>query len=237
MAKFCGNCGAPLDPGARACGRCGAFVEAPPASDMQPDLSPKPVQPKKQSNQKTLQIVLLAVLAVVVIAVLVSVIRYNSPGAVAARYFKATISDSARAARMTAYDAKALALYWYDGDEDDFFETQSLWLDEDISSWRSYYKATDASAKEYLTDEYGKYKITVEVKKVKAISAKKLRSDYEYAIDELEEQAGFNADKLKSAKCVTLRVTIKGEDDTERSTCDIILVRSGLSWKVLTTSA
>ena len=175
--------------------------------------------------------------AVVVIAVLVSVIRYNSPGAVAARYFKATISDSARAARMTAYDAKALALYCYDGDEEDFFETQSLWLDEDISSWRSYYKATDASAKEYLTDEYGKYKITVEVKKVKAISAKKLRSDYEYAIDELEEQAGFNADKLKSAKCVTLRVTIKGEDDTERSTCDIILVRSGLSWKVLTTSA
>ena len=136
MAKFCGNCGAPLDPGARACGRCGAFVEAPPASDMQPDLSPKPVQPKKQSNQKTLQIVLLAVVAVVVIAVLVSVIRYNSPGAVAARYFKATISDSARAARMTAYDAKALALYWYDGDEDDFFETQSICLRKGISDGR-----------------------------------------------------------------------------------------------------
>ena len=235
MAKFCGNCGAPLDPGARACGRCGTLVEAPPAVGMQTAPSPKPAQPKKQSSQKTTLIVLLAVVAVVVIAVLVGVIRYNSPGAVAARYFKATVSDSARAARMTAYDTKALALYWYDGDEDDFFETQSEWLDENITSWRSYYKATDAAAKEYLEDEYGKYKITVEVKKVKDLSAKKLRSDYGYEIDDLENYAGFNASKLKSGKCVTLKVTIKGEDETERDTIDIVLVRSGLSWKVLTT--
>lgn len=232
MAKFCGNCGAPLDDSARVCGRCGAFVE-PPSGGGQP----RPVRytPPKQPNPKLKKIVILALIAVAVIAVVVGVIRYNSPASVAQRYFKATLTNSKLAARMTAYDTQAMSLQWYDGDEEEFFENQSDWLDEDITSWNEYYKAIDANQKERLEDEYGKYKLTIDVKKVKDISAKKIRDDYEYELDSLEDATGFDRDQIKAGKRVTLKYALKGEDGTERDTLDIILVRMGMTWKVLTT--
>ena len=135
---------------------------------------------------------------------------------------------------MRAYDEQAQMLDWYDGDEEVFFENQSNWLDEDITSWKDYYEAKDASNKEGMEDELGRYTIKTEAKKVKDVSAKKIRSDYEYWLDELEDSIGFDSDKIKEGKRVTVKLTIKGEDDTERETVDVVLVRTGLTWKVLT---
>lgn len=227
MARFCGNCGAQLDDDARVCGRCGTFVEPPPGGYT----PPKPQT--KQPDPRLKKLIPLIAAAVVVIAVLVGVIRYNSPASVAQRYLKALFTDSKRASSMLAYDEQAQMLDWYDGDEEVFFENQSNWLDEDITSWKDYYEAKDASNKEGMEDELGRYTIKTEAKKVKDVSAKKIRSDYEYWLDELEDSIGFDSDKIKAGKRVTVKLTIKGEDDTERETVDIVLVRMGLTWKVL----
>lgn len=229
MARFCGNCGAQLDDDARVCGRCGTFVEMPSGGGYTP---PKPNA--KQPDPRLKKLVPLIAAAVAVIAVLVGVSRYNSPASVAQRFLKASFTDSKRMASMLAYDKQAQMLDWYDGDEEAFFVYQSDLLDEDITSWKDYYEAKDASQKEDIENELGRYTIKTEAKKVKDVSAKKIRSDYEYQLDELEDSTGFDSDKIKAGKRVTVKLTIKGEDDTERETVDVVLVRMGLTWKVLT---
>ena len=234
MAKFCGNCGARLDDSARVCGRCGAPLGGYTPPKWDPNPNPKPHPKKSTLNPKLKKFIPLIAAAVVVIAVLVGVIRYNSPASVAQRYLKASFTDSKRASSMLAYDDQARIVSRYDGDEEVFFENQSNWLDEDITSWKDYYKAKDASNKEGMEDELGRYTIKTEARKVKDVSAKKIRSDYEYWLDELEDSADFDRDKIKEGKRVTVKLTIKGEDDTERRTVDVVLVRTGLTWKVLT---
>ena len=170
--------------------------------------------------------------AVVVVAVLLIVLIGNSgPKAVAEKYVKACLDlDVDKMDKLSAFELKEYLLdYYYDGDEEEFFEDVSEEYDEDVTSWKELSKAYKA----YLKEEYGKYKVEVDVSKVKELSAKKLESEVgEWLYEDLED-FGFDADKVKSGAEATVKVKLKGEDGKENETLTIYLAKIGGSWKVL----
>ena len=67
MGKFCGNCGAPLNPDARFCGSCGAAAEParPPVAPARGGAAPRP-KPARKSRKKGV----IAVLSLIIVAAL-----------------------------------------------------------------------------------------------------------------------------------------------------------------------
>ena len=86
----------------------------------------------------------------------------------------------------------------------------------------------------YSVEDYvGKYSKTVSVTKVRNISVKKLQDDMQSFINRLEKNGSIDADKISAAKSITVKMKIKGEEQTIRNTYDMYLVKIGMAWKVL----
>ena len=117
-------------------------------------------------------------------------------------------------------------------DEEEFFESISDWTDSDISSWSDYYKVLEDEAKEDLEDSYGKYRVSAEATKEKNMSLKKWEDEYDWEIENYEDAGCFDRDSVKAVKIVTVKVKIQGEDDIERDSGEICMVKMGLFWKV-----
>ena len=45
--------------------------------------------------------------------------------------------------------------------------------------------------------------------------------------------SGFDSDKISKGMLVTVKVKIKGEDETDRETADVYLAKIGGLWKAL----
>ena len=185
--------------------------------------------------KKSLLVPLLIIAAVVVVAICAAVffITRNSATSVAKRYVTGYYENDKLASSLWAYDYEALILLDYDGDEEVFFEAMSDEYDADITSWNEYYKATDTYFKEYWEDNYGKYKVSVEVVRSKDISVRRLLDDESDAISYLEENLNFDSDKISAAKIVTVKGKLAGEDDIMREKFEIYMVKIGLTWRVL----
>lgn len=180
---------------------------------------------------KKLAIIVTAV--VLVIAAAVVLLGRSNPASVARRYAIALFDDMKTVVKLSAYDWQKDRLADYK-DEDDFFEEMSDEYDEDISTWRSFYKAVDKKIREGFEDTQGKYKISAEVSKNRNVSLNKWLDDYSSTLKNLEKTGSFDKDKVSEAKEVTVKVKLKGEDSTKRVTADMCLVKSGGSWGVLT---
>ena len=69
--------------------------------------------------------------------------------------------------------------------------------------------------------------------RVKNISMNKLLDEEWEWIDTLERMNAFDSDTISAAKIVTVKCKIKGEDELERTTLDVFVVKTGATWKVL----
>lgn len=179
------------------------------------------------------------IIAVVLLVVIVlggaaaGVFSYFSPSSTAERFCKAFFYDSRTFFGMRAYDAQSMLLYSYDGDEEAFFEDASDDAKADIASWDDYYKALDTMHEEELTDEYGRYKVTVETTRVRDVSIKKLEEDCGKWLEKLESRGLFDRDSIQAVKEVMVKAKLTGEDETERETFEVYLVKVGFQWKVI----
>ena len=184
--------------------------------------------------KKSLLVPLLIIAAVVVVAICAAVffITRNSATSVAKRYVTGYYENDKLASSLWAYDYEALILLDYGGDEEVFFEDMSDEYDADITSWNEYYKAVDTHFKEYWEDNYGKYKVSVEVVRSKDISVRRFLDDESGAISYLEENLNFDSDKISAAKIVTVKGKLAGEDDIMRDKFEIYMVKIGLTWRV-----
>ena len=178
-------------------------------------------------NRKRTIAVILGV--IVVIGVVCGVISYNSPASVAQRFAKALFEGDYKIVNSTLVGGK----YYRFGDEDEqeWLEEQSSWYDEDFSSMSDYYNYWKPIREEKLYDYYGEYKITTRVSKEKDVRVGKLLDDDD--IVETLDALDIDEGRVKAAKLVTVKLHIDGEDDSDRWTLEVQLVRIGLAWKVI----
>ena len=94
-----------------------------------------------------------------------------------------------------------------------------------------YYNYMKTEREEELYDDYGKYKITTRVSKEKDVRVGKLLDDED--IVEILDTLDIDEGRVKAAKLVTVKFHIDGEDDSDRLTFEVQLVRIGLAWKVI----
>ena len=187
-----------------------------------------------QNRKKTLIVLAALVLLIVVVA---CAAKHNSPASVAERFTNACFGNTKAQYKLLAYDKQKLDLYYYDGDEEEYFMSMSDSYDEDIDSWNDYYKVCDEEMKNDLEDEVGyDCEVTVKVTKEKNISVDNYLDDDEYWLDWLEEAAEFDRDRISAVKEVTVKVRLKGEDDIQRETLRLMLVKAGGGWKVINVS-
>lgn len=180
----------------------------------------------RENRKKTIAVILGVI---VVIGVVCGVISYNSPASVARRYIKASFEGDYRVINSTLVGGK---YYWFgDEDEQEWLEEQSSWYDEDFSSMSDYYNYMKTERDDTLYDEYGKYKITTRVSKEKDVRVGKLLDDDD--IVETLDTLDIDEGRVKAAKLVTVKLHIDGEDDSDRLTFEVQLVRIGLAWKVI----
>lgn len=183
--------------------------------------------PKKR--KKTIAILAAAVVVIVAVILLLTA---GSAKSVAQKFAKSYGSGNVKTSvKLLAYDHEAYMLDGYD-DEEEFFESASDWTDSDISSWSDYYKALEDEAKEGLEDRYGKYRVSAEATKERNMSLKKWEDEYDREIENYEDAGCFDRDSVKAVKSVTVKVKIQSEDDIERETVEMCMVKMGLFWKV-----
>ncbi len=180
----------------------------------------------RENRKKTIAVILGVI---VVIGVVCGVISYNSPASVAQRFAKTWCVSDYKVNDSTLVGGK---YYWFgDEDEQEWLEEQSSWYDEDFSSMSDYYNYMKTECDEYLYDEYGEYKITTRVSKEKDVRVGKLLDDDD--IVETLDTLDIDEGRVKAAKLVTVKLHIDGEDDSDRCTLEVQLVRIGLAWKVI----
>ena len=176
--------------------------------------------------------VLIGIAIVLIIAVIIG-LNAISAGNVAEKFAKAAILEDHKAmGKYAAFSVEKYCVGDY-GDEEEFYEDMSDEYDEDISSWSDFCKIAREYAQEYLEDFYGDFKLTFEATKVKDMSIKKLSSECEYRIEALEERSDFDIDDYSKAKVVTVKAKIDGDDDKDKGSCDVYLVKDGITWKVV----
>ena len=170
--------------------------------------------------------------SILLIAGAIFVLVFNSPANVAERYMKAVCSSDLRTRyALAAYDAQQYAMG--DQSEEEYFELMSNRFEEDIDSWSDFYKVYKRDGDDSLYDTYGDYKFSVEATRTKHISSKKLEEECANRLKNLEEKGLFDRDSISEAKEVTVKVKLAGEDETERWTATVYVVKIGRAWKVL----
>lgn len=157
---------------------------------------------------------------------------YCGPAAIAARSVKASaFNDWSKMARNCAYD---LYTYKLDGQsEEDYFEEASRKYHEDISGWRELSACSRNEQDSLMTLVYGKYTVNASASRTTALSLPRLEEACSGLLDSLEAKTDFDRDSISKAKKVTVNLEIKGEEDSDRYTETVYMVKIGLVWKYL----
>ena len=126
--------------------------------------------------------------------------------------------------------------------EEEYYDHLSEIYEEDIDSWKDYCKAFHERYLEELEDLYGEFELTVEAKREKNISIRKLRSEIEGTNEGtyiaarmkwLESTGDFDLDNYSRAAAVTVSYKVYGDDVNIRRSYNVYLVRDGIFWKAL----
>ena len=185
--------------------------------------------PKKK--WKRISIIIAALLLVVCIGT-AFVLNMLSPESVSEQFVEAVLyHDVCKIQKYLAYDYCNYIESKYDIEE--YFERKSDYLTEDITSWEELSKAYRSYWDETYSDKYGKYEFSIEATRVKDISNRKLEEKQKNLLDTLEDKQLIDRDDITEVKEVTLKVKITGDDETDRDTITIYLVKIGAFWKVL----
>lgn len=208
MAKFCGNCGAPLDEGARVCGQCGTPVDGMPASTPKLNIQ----DPEKQKKtQKTVRLAALLVGLLVVAVLLINLVpRYTGYRGLVRRVMAA----------YEDYDVDALtdlASELYDMYDDD--------------SAGDYFEYTVGSALDYFEEAVGHdYALSYEIEEIYDLSERKLDS----LRDELElSYSDFDADEIRRVVVAEITLTAKEGKRSSQRHVQLSMVKESDGWKVL----
>lgn len=183
-----------------------------------------------QNRKKT--IIAIAVILVIAIAAGCLISR-GSPENIAVRYVEAMeFGNYVTMHKVMAYDTYMKILD--EMSEEEYFEEISDEFKEDIQSWKDLSDYLRTTAEESLEDAYGEYKLSFDVSRVKDISIRRLEDEYESTLDSLEEELAFDRDDISDAKEVTVKGKFEGEDETDRMTYTVCMVKMNGAWKVLT---
>ena len=180
----------------------------------------------RENRKKTIAVILGVI---VVIGVVCGVISYNSPASVARRYVKALYEWDYRVEDSATVGGKYYR--FGDTDEQDWLEEWNSRYYEDFSSMSDYDNYMKTFREEILYDCYGEYKITTRVSKERDVRVGKLLDDDD--IVETLDTLDIDEGRVKAVKLVTVKLHIDGEDDSNRATFEVQLVRIGLAWKVI----
>lgn len=184
------------------------------------------------SPQKRKKTIALLVAAVVVIVAIICVLSYLSPKNVAVRYAEAFFEeDVVTENKIAAYDLYAFLVEDDYDTEEDLFEWYSDYYKEDITSWKDLAKCNKQIHEDWMYEEFGKYKVSSETSRIKALSIRHLEEENDYFLSFLEEHCGFDRDDISKAKQAIVKMKIKGDYDSDRVTFDVTLVKIGGVWK------
>lgn len=208
MAGFCGNCGAPLDDGARVCGQCGVPVNG---------LS-KPVSGVNRVKQESARKIVKKIKMVVILAVIAGLavgawnIASNFIGA------KGLVRKVMKA--YEKYDIEQLVslssdMYFY-GDEDEA---------------ESYFEYGVGNDLDELENSVGhSYKLTYKIKEIYDLSERR----QDELLDSIEYlYPYFDVDTIKKISVASVSVTAKKGSKSVNRNIEITMTKEGKEWKIL----
>lgn len=208
MAKFCGNCGAQLDEGARVCGQCGMPVDGMPAGTPKLNIQ----DPEKQKKtQKTVRLAALLVGLLVVAVLLINLVpRYTGYRGLLRRVMAA----------YEDYDVDALT--------DLASELYDMYDDDGAGD---YFEYTVGSALDYFEEAVGHdYALSYKIEEIYDLSERKLDS----LRDELElSYSDFDADEIRRVVVAEITLTAKEGKRSSQRHVQLSMVKESDGWKVL----
>ena len=191
-----------------------------------------PKNPALAFFEKRKIFVILALALVVLIVIACVVFIPQSPERVAEEYCEAALfRDISKKDAYSAYST-----YAEDDLDEEFFEKKSDLYDEDITNLQELSNVCRTREEEELYDHYGEYEVTIESTRTRDMSMRKLEEEYNYSLKTMEAEGIFDRDDIEDIKVITVKIRIQGEDDNDRDTYDVIVVKLGSSWKVLSLS-
>lgn len=212
MAKFCSNCGSPMEDGDKVCGQCGTPVRVEETTS-----STAPTVEKKDEKNNTTKIVKIVVVLIVLIVL----------GVIAANV----------ASRFTGYNGtlrkfvKALQ-----EDDVDALDSLSSSISEDIySSWygKDYFKYYEKSVDETLDtfeDKVGNIKkISYEVVDITELSDRRVNS----IGDRLVDLYNSDVSEITAITRLDIKLTVKGNRKSAAYNVDeLYLIKEAGKWKI-----
>ena len=225
MAKFCENCGAAMDDGDAVCGQCGTPVgsvggTAPQtnsgAVNSQPQANNGEPKAPNANNSAFIGKIVCAVIALIVVIGIVNVVgKSSSYDSVLKKMVKAIKNDDTDAfINISSQVGQAIhneqyGECSYEDMIDNFLETK---LD-------NYEDQVDGKVKS----------ITYKIKDKQEITDRKLKK----LKDTISDQYDVDADDISNMMNVTLKLKIKGKDETTKDDLDnVVLIKEKGKWKV-----
>lgn len=207
MAKFCGNCGAPLDDNAKVCGQCGT-----PVDDGTKVPSVKIVDPEKKKKGK--RIFKLAVALIVVVIVAVAAINVVS--------------------RFTGYNGllrKVMAAYeGYDIDTLVSLSSDIYYYGEEDYVEYYFENIVGTSLDSFESAVGHSYQLSYEVNETYTMSERKEKE----TLEEIETAyPDFDADMIEKIVVSNLTVTAKQGDKSVEKELNITMSKEDGTWKLL----
>ncbi|MCR5526067.1 MAG: zinc-ribbon domain-containing protein [Lachnospiraceae bacterium] len=217
MAGFCGNCGAPIEDGAKVCGNCGTPVVSVKSGNIdlgnQVQNSYKQVREmvKKPVNYTKYIAIGVAALVVVVLCIVAGTLISANTGykGTFKKYFAAVNDGDEKKAASLISDSYC---YVYgSNDLEDYLEAKF----------------------DNLKDEYGKYKITYKYKDVEKLKKSDLE-DYKDLADRLLDgvKTDFDVDSIKAVYKVDIRYNLKGKDGSTHDNVTVFAIKENGKWKL-----
>lgn len=222
MAKFCENCGAAMDDGDAVCGQCGT-----PVGSVAPQTNSGAVNPQFQANNgepKTpnannsafIGKIVCAVIALIVVIGIVNVVgKSSSYDTVLKKMVKAIKNDDTDAfINISSQVGQAIHNEQYgEGSYEDMIDN---FLETKLDN---YEDQVDGKVKS----------ITYKIKDKQEITDRKLKK----VKDTISDQYDVDADDISNMMNVTLKLKIKGKDETTKDDLDnVVLIKEKGKWKV-----
>jgi Predicted membrane protein len=225
MAKFCENCGAAMDDGDAVCGQCGTPVGsvggvAPQTNsgtvNSQPQANNGESKASNANNSAFIGKIVCAVIALIVVIGIVNVVgKSSSYDTVLKKMVKAIKNDDTDAfINISSQVGQAIHNEQYgEGSYEDMIDN---FLETKLDN---YEDQVDGKVKS----------ITYKIKDKQEITDRKLKK----VKDTISDQYDVDADDISNMMNVTLKLKIKGKDETTKDDLDnVVLIKEKGKWKV-----
>jgi len=216
MAKFCENCGAAMDDCDAVCGQCGTPVGNSGAANPQFQVNNGEPKAPNANNSAFIGKIVCAVIALIVVIGIVNVVgKSSSYDSVLKKMVKAIKNDDTDAfINISSQVGQAIHNEQYgEGSYEDMIDN---FLETKLDN---YEDQVDGKVKS----------ITYKIKDKQEITDRKLKK----VKDTISDQYDVDADDISNMMNVTLKLKIKGKDETTKDDLDnVVLIKEKGKWKV-----